>query len=62
LLRDHIENDWAVEIISRLYWYTVEFGLIREDGVLKVYGAGILSSSGETQYSIDSDIPTAYAI
>ncbi len=55
---DHIENEWAVEIISRLYWYTVEFGLIREDGILKVYGAGILSSSGETQYSIDSDIPT----
>jgi phenylalanine-4-hydroxylase len=54
---DHIENEWAVEIISRLYWYTVEFGLIREDGALKVYGAGILSSSGETQYSIDSDIP-----
>jgi phenylalanine-4-hydroxylase len=53
----HIENEWAVEIISRLYWYTVEFGLIREDGKLKVYGAGILSSSGETVYSIDSDIP-----
>jgi phenylalanine-4-hydroxylase len=44
--------------VSRLYWYTVEFGLIKENGVLKVYGAGILSSSGETQYSIDSDIPT----
>ncbi len=54
----HIENEWAVELISRLYWYTVEFGLIRENGKLKVYGAGILSSSGETQYSIDSDIPT----
>jgi phenylalanine-4-hydroxylase len=53
----HIDNEWAVELISRLYWYTVEFGLIREDGKLKVYGAGILSSSGETQYSIDSDIP-----
>lgn len=53
----HIENDWAVEIISRLYWYTVEFGLIREEGLLKVYGAGILSSSGETVYSVDSDIP-----
>lgn len=53
----HIEDDWAVEILSRLYWYTVEFGLIKEEGKLKVYGAGILSSSGETQYSIDSDIP-----
>jgi phenylalanine-4-hydroxylase len=54
---ENIENDWAVEILSRLYWYTVEFGLIKEGDGLKVYGAGILSSSGETQYSIDSDIP-----
>lgn len=53
----HIENEWAVEIISRLYWYTVEFGLIKENGSLKVYGAGILSSSGETPYSVESDIP-----
>lgn len=53
----HIENEWAVELISRLYWYTVEFGLIKENGELKVYGAGILSSSGETKYSIDSEIP-----
>jgi phenylalanine-4-hydroxylase len=54
---ENIENEWAVEILSRLYWYTVEFGLIKEGNGLKVYGAGILSSSGETQYSIDSDIP-----
>lgn len=53
----HIDNEWAIELVSRLYWYTVEFGLIEEEGALKVYGAGILSSSGETQYSIDSDIP-----
>lgn len=56
----HIEDEWAVEILSRLYWYTVEFGLIRENGKLKVYGAGILSSSGETVYSVDSDVPVRY--
>jgi phenylalanine-4-hydroxylase len=56
----HIEDEWAVEIVSRLYWYTVEFGLIRENGELKVYGAGILSSSGETPYSIESEIPKRY--
>lgn len=56
----HIENEWAIELLSRIYWYTVEFGLIKEDGKLKVYGAGILSSSGETKYSIDSDIPQRF--
>jgi phenylalanine-4-hydroxylase len=36
-----------VERIGRLYWYTLEFGVVREDGVLKVCGAGLLSSFGE---------------
>ena len=51
-----IENEWAVEILSRLYWYTVEFGLIKEGNGLKVYGAGILSSSGETHRPISSGL------
>ena len=44
-------------LLARLYWFTVEFGLIRVANELKVYGAGILSSIGETPYCIDSDIP-----
>jgi phenylalanine-4-hydroxylase len=36
----------ACEMLSRLYWYTIEFGLIRESEGLRAYGAGILSSSG----------------
>ena len=36
-----------VERIGRLYWYTLEFGVVREAGALKVYGAGLLSSFGE---------------
>jgi len=44
------ENDEVTEAISRLYWYTIEFGLIREENTLKIYGAGILSSIAETSY------------
>jgi phenylalanine-4-hydroxylase len=47
----------AIPLLSRLYWYTIEFGLIRTAEGLRVYGAGILSSKGETVYAIDSDAP-----
>lgn len=50
--------------IGRLYWYTVEFGLIkskRDDNELRIYGAGILSSSEETLYSLNSPVPKRVA-
>ena len=47
----------ACELLSRLYWYTIEFGLIRQPDGLRAYGAGILSSGGELQYSIRSPEP-----
>jgi len=47
----------ACEQLSRLYWYTVEFGLIRQADGLRAYGAGILSSSGELQHSVQSAEP-----
>jgi phenylalanine-4-hydroxylase len=47
----------AVDILSRLYWHMVEFGLIRRDGDLRAYGAGMLSSFGETRYSVESPEP-----
>src|SRR3546814_6071062 len=47
----------ALHRLARLYWYTVEFGLARENGAIKIYGAGILSSFGESHYSLESAKP-----
>jgi phenylalanine-4-hydroxylase len=47
----------ALHRLARLYWYTVEFGLARENGDLKIYGAGILSSFGESRYALESEVP-----
>jgi phenylalanine-4-hydroxylase len=47
----------ALAFLARLYWYTVEFGLIQTAQGLRIYGAGILSSKGESIYSLDSDAP-----
>ncbi|HCK84306.1 MAG TPA: phenylalanine 4-monooxygenase [Hyphomonadaceae bacterium] len=47
----------AVPILARLYWYMVEFGLLAVDGNIKAYGAGMLSSFGETKFSVDSPSP-----
>ncbi len=52
----HINDKWAIHLLSRIYWFTVEFGLIREHGDIKIYGAGIISSPGETKFSL-SDAP-----
>jgi phenylalanine-4-hydroxylase len=48
----HIDDALAVELIGRIYWFTVEFGLIREPEGLRIYGAGILSSSGESIFCL----------
>lgn len=44
-------------MLARLYWFTIEFGLINTAKGLRAYGGGILSSNKETLYSIDSNIP-----
>lgn len=43
--------------LARLYWYTVEFGLINTEQGLRIYGSGILSSKGESIYSLESAAP-----
>lgn len=47
----------GLKMLARLYWYCVEFGLIRNGQELRAYGAGILSSAGETVYSVEDPRP-----
>ncbi len=48
------ERIWMMQ---RLFWFTVEFGLIKTDEGLRIYGAGIASSAGESPYSLESPVP-----
>jgi phenylalanine-4-hydroxylase len=47
----------ALDRLARLYWYTVEFGLVEEDGALRIYGSGIVSSHGESGFALDDPSP-----
>lgn len=49
------ESDWP--LLQRLFWFTVEFGLIQQSEGVRAYGGGILSSISETVYSVESDVP-----
>ncbi|MCJ2180965.1 phenylalanine 4-monooxygenase [Novosphingobium album (ex Hu et al. 2023)] len=46
-----------IKELARLYWYTVEFGLVRDGAALKLYGAGIVSSYGESLFALDDPSP-----
>jgi phenylalanine-4-hydroxylase len=52
----------AMHRLAWLYWYTVEFGLIREEGQLRLYGAGIVSSFGESRFALDDPSPNRIAL
>jgi len=47
----------AVKMLARLYWYTIEFGLIETTRGVRAYGAGLLSSGGELRYSVEDPKP-----
>jgi phenylalanine-4-hydroxylase len=47
----------AVKFLARLYWFTIEFGLITGDAGVKAYGAGLMSSGGELAYCVDHPKP-----
>jgi phenylalanine-4-hydroxylase len=48
----YISDAEIIEKISRLYWFTVEFGMVKDNNGVKIYGAGILSSPGETAFCL----------
>jgi phenylalanine-4-hydroxylase len=56
-IKAHALGAAAMQHLARLYWYTVEFGLIREPAGLRIYGSGIVSSSGESVHSLESAAP-----
>jgi len=71
LASEYADHPEALELVGRFYWFTIEFGLIRQRHDVKIYGAGILSSSGETlhcmsevctrrDFDIDAIISTPY--
>jgi phenylalanine-4-hydroxylase len=56
-LGQQFKNDEAILVkLQRIYWFTIEFGLIRENGEIKIYGAGIASSYGEANHIFESEL------
>lgn len=51
-----IANDKQLEELGRLYWFTVEFGLVEHEGEIKAYGAGLLSSFGELEHAFSDKV------
>ncbi|HXF42767.1 MAG TPA: phenylalanine 4-monooxygenase [Pyrinomonadaceae bacterium] len=51
-----IANEKQITELGRLYWFTVEFGLVEHNGDVKAYGAGLLSSYGELQHAFSDEV------
>jgi phenylalanine-4-hydroxylase len=51
-----IATDQQIEELGRLYWFTVEFGLVEDEGDIKAYGAGLLSSFGELEHAFSDKV------
>jgi phenylalanine-4-hydroxylase len=51
-----------IRALARFFWFTIEFGLMREDGEVKAYGSGLLSSYGEIEYALTSSLVQRYPV
>jgi monomeric phenylalanine-4-hydroxylase len=51
-----VANDEQLEALGRLYWFTVEFGMVEHEGDIKAYGAGLLSSFGELEHAFSDEV------
>ncbi len=51
-----VATDQQIDELGRLYWYTVEFGLVEHEGDIKAYGAGLLSSYGELEHAFSAHV------
>jgi len=52
------DDEYHIKRLGRLFWFTVEFGLIKEDGRIKIYGSGLVSSHGEATWALEGDRAT----
>ena len=52
----HIGNPEIIKQLQRIYWFTIEFGILREDENIRIYGAGIISSPKESEYVFDKRV------
>lgn len=57
LARTKASRHGCLTELLNLYWFTIEFGLIREDGGLKLFGAGLMSSAAEARFALESAAP-----
>jgi phenylalanine-4-hydroxylase len=57
LALEYIDNNEALLFLKRMYWHTIQFGLIISDNSLKIYGAHLISSRAETLFSISAGVP-----
>ena len=53
--RKYSANDGCIDLTERFYWYTIEFGLVKEEDNIKIFGAGIISSYGESKRIYDDE-------